>query len=245
MADTLNAIREPASATFRSVSSRRTPGSIATGGRWRLIASLQRASHRRRRGWLPAFAGKTTEYLARLFILAPAFASEYCDRFRPHRKQGRREGRASAEARGPRAERMHGAGTTGTAGPTRPSLRDGFHAYSALSPVSGLLATVVVGIIALPTWRQHRGARTTQLHVRKSLVRPHAQGHAASPRGHRIPASRLVTIAKRPLQARRDEGRGTRILERRKRNFWRQQAGSTHQVDRAGEMSFSARGIPG
>ena len=47
----------------------------------------------------------------------------------------------------PVREKVHGAGTTGTAGTTRPSLRDGFHAYSALSPVSGSLATVVVGII--------------------------------------------------------------------------------------------------
>ncbi|CAL76467.1 Hypothetical protein BRADO2649 [Bradyrhizobium sp. ORS 278] len=42
---------------------------------------------------------------------------------------------------------MQAAGTTGAAEITRPSLRDGFHAYRALSPVSGLIATVVGGII--------------------------------------------------------------------------------------------------
>ncbi|MGJ4901832.1 hypothetical protein ACQR0V_09685, partial [Bradyrhizobium sp. HKCCYLS2058] len=113
------------------------------------------------------------------------------------------------------------------------------------SPVSGLLATVVVGIIALPTWRQHRGARTTQLHVRKSLVRPHAQGHAAGPRGHRIPASRLVTIAKRPLQAKRDGDEKTCILEKRKRNLWRAADGSCDASDDAGEMSLSTQPNPG
>nr|WP_246739915.1 hypothetical protein [Bradyrhizobium aeschynomenes] len=42
---------------------------------------------------------------------------------------------------------MQAAGTTGAAENARPSLRDGFHAYGALSPVSGLIATVVSGII--------------------------------------------------------------------------------------------------
>src|ERR1700751_636293 len=38
----------------------------------------------------------------------------------------------------PVREKMHGAGTTGSAGHTRPSLRNGLTAYSALSPVTGL-----------------------------------------------------------------------------------------------------------
>ncbi|CCE03666.1 conserved hypothetical protein [Bradyrhizobium sp. STM 3809] len=41
---------------------------------------------------------------------------------------------------------MQAAGTTGAAEITRPSLRDGFHAYGVLSPVSGSLATVASGI---------------------------------------------------------------------------------------------------
>jgi len=40
---------------------------------------------------------------------------------------GREEGRASAEARGPPAEKKQAAVTTGTAGQTRPSPRDGFN----------------------------------------------------------------------------------------------------------------------
>jgi len=111
--------------------------------------------------WMPTCAGhddrQTRTFISRLRFAhndgdirsrsRGAFASEWCDQFRPLPKQGRREGRVPTGTRGPRAERMHGAGTTGTAGTTRPSLRDGLHAYSVLSPVSGLLATVVVGII--------------------------------------------------------------------------------------------------
>ncbi|WP_244423191.1 hypothetical protein [Bradyrhizobium sp. ORS 375] len=37
--------------------------------------------------------------------------------------------------------------TTGSAETSRHSPRDGFHAYNALSPVSGVLATVALGII--------------------------------------------------------------------------------------------------
>ncbi|MDU6373981.1 MAG: hypothetical protein E6575_07740, partial [Bradyrhizobium sp.] len=49
------------------------------------------------------------------------------------------------------------------------------HAYSALSSVSGLIATVAMKMITPQAWRRHRGARTTQLRVRKSLVRPHVR----------------------------------------------------------------------
>ncbi|MGJ5025240.1 hypothetical protein ACQR1I_00225 [Bradyrhizobium sp. HKCCYLS2038] len=51
---------------------------------------------------------------------------------------------------GPPAKKMQAAGTTGSAETSRHSPRDGFHAYGALSPVSGLLATVVRAM------RQHR-----------------------------------------------------------------------------------------
>ncbi len=48
----------------------------------------------------------------------------------PSESGGRREGRTSTEARGPPAEKMQAAGTTGSAGQIRPSLRDGFNAYT-------------------------------------------------------------------------------------------------------------------
>nr|WP_083795002.1 hypothetical protein [Bradyrhizobium sp. ORS 278] len=44
-------------------------------------------------------------------------------------------------------QKKQAAVTTGSAEDTRHSPRDGFHAYGALSPVSGCLATVALGII--------------------------------------------------------------------------------------------------
>jgi hypothetical protein len=52
-----------------------------------------------------------------------------------------------------------------------PSLRNGFTAYFVLSPVNGFLATVADRSLLLPTWRQHRGVRTTRLDV-QPLFRP-------------------------------------------------------------------------
>jgi len=56
----------------------------------------------------------------------------------------RAQGRPGARRpHGPRAERMHGAGTTGSAGHSRPSLRDGFHSCFAISLGTGCLAPIV------------------------------------------------------------------------------------------------------
>ena len=51
----------------------------------------------------------------------------------PQIARGRREDRVSTDTHGPRATRTHGAGTTGSAENTRPSLRDGFNVYRVLS----------------------------------------------------------------------------------------------------------------
>ncbi|RXT50184.1 hypothetical protein B5V03_08330 [Bradyrhizobium betae] len=51
------------------------------------------------------------------------------------RRKGRREGRAPAGTLGPHAKNARGV-TTGDAGTSRPSLRNGFTAYGALSPGS-------------------------------------------------------------------------------------------------------------
>nr|WP_246739243.1 hypothetical protein [Bradyrhizobium aeschynomenes] len=77
---------------------------------------------------------------------------------------------------------MHGAGTTGTAGQTRPSLRDGLHAYVALSSVSGLLATVTQRII-IPAGL---GASIGAPGPRNFASAPQRSSHAAF-RGHRSP----------------------------------------------------------
>jgi len=52
---------------------------------------------------------------------------------------------------------------TGTAGALRHSLRNGFTAYIVLSPVGpGSLSPSPAELLP-PTWRQHRGVRTTRL----------------------------------------------------------------------------------
>jgi hypothetical protein len=88
----------------------------------------------------------------------------------PSKDRGRREGRVSTDPHGPRAIRKHGEGRK-----TRPSLRDGFNAYSALYPGPGLLAA----IIALKTSaRLVASVGATEPHdftVRVSTVRPRDQ----------------------------------------------------------------------
>jgi hypothetical protein len=64
----------------------------------------------------------------------PSFAV----RFALIEKKGRGEGRAPAGTQGPHAKNARGV-TTGDAGTSRPSLRNGFTAYGALSPGSDAL----------------------------------------------------------------------------------------------------------
>jgi len=114
----------------------------------------------------------------------------------PRKTRGRRECRELAAPMARLRKKMQAAGTTGSAETSRHSPRDGFHVYSVLSPVYGCLATVAVGII------------TRQLSASVAAPGPHdftsascrssACKHAAAPRGHRLPASRVVTIAIRP-----------------------------------------------
>ncbi|MGJ4893536.1 hypothetical protein [Bradyrhizobium sp. SZCCHNRI1073] len=54
-------------------------------------------------------------------------------------------------------------------------------------------------------WHQLRDARTTRLHVRAMPFVRAPSGHAATRRGHRIPRSTSVTIAKRPSCRARDQ----------------------------------------
>jgi len=89
----------------------------------------------------------------------------------------------------------------------RPSLRDGFTAYSALSPGTGVLAPVfatMLRIIASATMRK-RIARDIStgmsgphgLAVRIKVVRPRDQPRC-NPTRPPHPTSTFVTIAKRP-----------------------------------------------
>ena len=87
----------------------------------------------------------------------------------PSVNRGRREGQASADACGPPAKEMQAAGTTGAAETTRPSLRDGLHAYTQSPWCAGLVGHHGPRGALAPsrTGHQHRGVRTLRLHVRK------------------------------------------------------------------------------
>src|SRR5216684_5683768 len=72
--------------------------------------------------------------------MRPSFAISPC----PSENRGRRESRVRAAPAVSRARcaQEHAHEHTGSAESIRPSLRNGFTAYSALSPVTGLFATV-------------------------------------------------------------------------------------------------------
>ncbi|MGJ4931156.1 hypothetical protein ACQR1I_33845 [Bradyrhizobium sp. HKCCYLS2038] len=100
---------------------------------------------------------------------------------------------------GPPAKKMQAAGTTGSAETSRHSPRDGFHAYGALSPVSGLLATVIGGIIITRQFGASLGAPGPRVFTSascRSSASPSARCSKLAATAS--PAPRLVTIAKRP-----------------------------------------------
>src|SRR5215475_7820908 len=91
---------------------------------------------------------------------------------------------------------MHGEGTTGVGGVIRPSLRNGFTAYTRSPQEPGFLAPVArSSLCALDTSVGVSGPR--DFAVRISGVRPHDY-RARRQHVHRIPLSTFVTIAKRP-----------------------------------------------
>ena len=147
-------------------------------------------------------------------VLASAFAFEMLQLKALLESRGRREGRVSTDTRGPRANEMHGAGTTGSAGSTRPSLRDGLTAYSVLSLVTGLSChhrprdtESVVANLAPASGRQDHTAWPSAKAFKRELVQrawyrsrhhPREGGSArssasmmpSSRRGHRSPPPR-------------------------------------------------------
>jgi len=121
-------------------------------------------------------------------------APELCRRFEPPKNRGRRECRVPAAPAASRAkvkahERSHHRFT----GASRHSLRGGFTAYSALSPVTGLSC--------------HRRLRDTPARLTPASGR---QDHTALPSAssalvsrtasvHRIPPQRWLTLRNAPL----------------------------------------------
>jgi hypothetical protein len=78
-------------------------------------------------------------------------------------------------ARGPRAVKKARGRNHRFSRITRHSLRDGFNAYSALSPGTGLDCSRHRAARHRTTWPQRREARTTRFRVRIGAVRPHEE----------------------------------------------------------------------
>ncbi|MGJ4999286.1 hypothetical protein ACQR0Z_33010 [Bradyrhizobium sp. HKCCYLS3077] len=96
-------------------------------------------------------------------------------------------------------QKKQAAVTTGSAEITRHSPRDGFHAYVAISPVSGLVATVASRIIMTRRLSASVGAPGPRVFTSASL--PFVGEHhtrCSKLTATASPAPRLVTIAKRP-----------------------------------------------
>jgi hypothetical protein len=109
--------------------------------------------------------------------------------------------------------------------------------YRALLGVPGLLATVATRIITRATWHQRRDAGTTRLHVRRPAF------VSRKPNVHRIPASRVVTIARNaPLNEAGCRENGT-FLKKRNRNIFAEGLDAGDRIESSYEFSFSARAI--
>ena len=135
--------------------------------------------------WIPAFAGMTTEYEA---AISRHELPEVCISLLPSPIRGRREGRVRAAPavscaimRIARGAHEH----TGSAGASRPSLRNGFTAYFALFPENGSFASVAPGTLSLPldlTPAPRRQNHTTSPYASAALVSRSIGVHRIPPR---------------------------------------------------------------
>jgi hypothetical protein len=172
------------------------PGPITPGRRRKRRPVDMRASKSGLWLWVPGQARDDTE-CAGLRVADDtqpsrgAWRPSCADRL-PFRNIERAQGRPGARRpHGPRANKMHGVGTTGSAETSRPSLRDGFNAYIALSSVHRAF------------WPPSSlGSSPKQLGISVGMPGPHDFTSAPiafvlrDPNVHRIPASRVVTIAR-------------------------------------------------
>jgi hypothetical protein len=114
--------------------------------------------------------------------------------------RGRREGRELASPMARLQQKTQAAGTTGSAEgiPTFPArwcydLYALFRGPDVLPPSPAMMRRH-----HRKTWHRLRDARTTRLHRRVGIVRPHEKPRAAIRHAHRIPHPTSVTTAKRP-----------------------------------------------
>ncbi len=139
----------------------------------------------------------------------PAFSRRaprpsYQDRL-PSSDRGHREGRTSTEARGPPAQKMQAAGTTGSAGRPGPPCAMGLRVIRSLPGVR-LVSHRRPWDHHPRTWRQHRGAGTLRFRRPAGLVRPRAHARC-DPAGHRSPLPTSRDDRDAPLLWRRDAGK--------------------------------------
>ena len=144
---------------------------------------------------------------------------ELCAAGHPHRQ--RAQGMpGEGLTHGPPADKKQAAVTTGSAD-IRHSLRDGFNAYTCsprgparLPPSPAQRVSVAAGLVSAPGDQDHTISRPHR------LVRPCIRC-TASPHGHRIPTSRIVTTARTSLSARQDGGVIHDFCKNERRNFRR------------------------
>ncbi|MGJ5204257.1 hypothetical protein [Bradyrhizobium sp. HKCCYLR20261] len=141
---------------------------------------------------------------------------------------------------GPPATKKQAAVTTGSAEITRHSPRDGFHAYVAISPVSGLLATVTLRLIMTTELDASIGAPGPRVFTSASLPsvgeRKARCSKLAATASH--PACRDDRDA--PLSSGRDGVTIGIILENGRRIFLRAALDRGDAIERADEIRFSA-----
>jgi hypothetical protein len=118
-----------------------------------------------------------------------AFTPEPWRHHRPRKSRGRREGRELAAPMARVRKKMHAAVTTGSAGTSRPSLRDGVTVAPRSPRGPALLPpSPVRSSKQARTWHQHRDSRTTRLGRPQVHVRPRDQITLARPRSPPLPA---------------------------------------------------------
>jgi hypothetical protein len=112
------------------------------------------------------------------------------------KNRGRREDRVSTDTHGPRAVKKARGRNHRLSRDIRPSLREWCYGLYVLSPGTGLSCPRDRADVISATYRQRRGDRTTRFHrplQRRSSAR---KNRARRQSGHRIPASRIVTIGR-------------------------------------------------
>ncbi|WP_175361174.1 hypothetical protein [Bradyrhizobium sp. STM 3843] len=142
--------------------------------------------------------------------------------------------------------------TTGAAETSRHPLRDGLHAYTQSPWCAGLfghhirakqssVASATTRLRAL-RWTPASGCQDAAISRPRHAVRPRVKDALRHISGHRLPASRAVTIAMRP-SCEAGWRSQTRILKKRKTNISARDLEPGFHDEIARKIGFSARGV--